>query len=523
MIIELPDKKMTLEFPDDMPHDQITKIIQEQVYKAAPISPGTSPVFSTEDPTAASLGMFQIPEAVTPSMETLKNQLPLAGAMITAPFKATPILAPIAGMGASAGALLAGQGTEPMGPTNAGDITADSLNQFNAPLKPFAVGIGAQALAGPISKLFEKTITAPFAKYTEKSLAENALAKQGQELVEQGIQISPDLISPSRTSRALNWTLDNLWPANSIMASKRREVYNAAVAIKDEFAKKYGTGTTTKEATDAAWNNLFTNAGGENIVIPMAGTVNAIKESINKPFALLNDKWQKYFKTFIEEDALTLQGVRDLLTVAKPGKAIGAEKTAINQIVKEVENDFLTYDTIHGTNLAAGLSEARQASQKLARLQPIERILTQSITKPEGLEAGLFSPAQFIQKWEQIKSKVAGRMGSIDVKMVDSFALKLKAMIPDIKRIGEFEAKQNTPLLSGKGLQGAPGTMAGSVGLAVSSGGMYLLPMGAEVPLAYSIMNPTGLMRKWLTSGFKTPTLGTKIGLYKAGEELTND
>ena len=574
MIIQLPNGE-TAEFPDGMDIKEIESVLQKQF--SAPSAQTPVPQAAPTDPMAESLGMFQ-PGNLAPSMETIKEQAPVAGAMVTAPFRTSPILAPIAGMGASAAALMAGQGTEPMMQGQTPDVMAGSLGQFNAPLGSFAVGAGSQALVGPVNKILGKTITAPFAKLTEKTMAKNALAQTGQELVEQGIPISPDLISPSKTSRALNWTLENLWPANSIMASKRKEIYNAASQLKDQFAKKYGVGTTSKEITDTMWDNIFSSVGGPETTVPMHGTIESIKSYMTQPFAQFDPKWQKYFKTFAEQsqskpvtlvdkashplyttkrsmDTVSdepidlfsdlvsrmkeiktigkteqslegsyrnLQSIRDFLSIAKPSTSKGPEKTAINDILKNLENDFLTHDTIHGTSLAEQFSLARQESRNLARLQPIERILNQSITKPEGLDAGLFSPAQFVQKWEAIKGKVGARMDAADIKKVDDFALKMKAMIPDIKRLGEFEAKQKTPLLSGAGLKAAPGTAVGALGGAVGMP-LLLVPMGAEVPLAYSIMNPTGIMRKWLTTGFNLPNLPTRVGLMKAGEEYVND
>jgi len=41
--------------------------------------------------------------------------------------------------------------------------------------------------------------------------------------------------------------------------------------------------------------------------------------------------------------------------------------------------------------------------------------------------------------------------------------------------------------------------------------------------LAYSLMNPTGLFRKWLTTGLKVPPVLSKMGTMKLEEEYLND
>jgi len=44
---------------------------------------------------------------------------------------------------------------------------------------------------------------------------------------------------------------------------------------------------------------------------------------------------------------------------------------------------------------------------------------------------------------------------------------------------------------------------------------LIALPVGADRWLAGSLMSPNGLMRKFLTTGIKPPTLPLKVGLTK--------
>jgi hypothetical protein len=519
-----------------LPEMEQAKVLSGLVPKttAIPQTATTAPTY--EDPMAAQAqSVAQFDPSILPSSEQFKQfgqdvqglpgqfakgvveQLPIAGMVVGGALGAPA--GPIgavggAGMGGAIGAGARGSIQSAMGwrtpPTLLGAMAEMG--------KEGMLGAGAE-MAGPLLQPIANKIAGPFANYTKKVMAENALAKQGQQMVEQGIPISPDLISPSRTSKAVNWALDNLWPANSIMAGKRRMVYDAALQMKDSFAQDYGVGKTTKELTNKAWDDWAAMAGPDT-VIPMNKTIEAIQANIDKPFAT-GAFWDKYAKTFAEGD-ITVQGIRDLLAVTKPTKAMGADKTARRAILDGLKSDLADYDLQAGTELAKGLIDAQAASRALARLQPIERILKDSITKPEGLDAGLFSPAQFVQKWEAIRSKVGGRLSNSDIKMVDDFAQKMQTMVPDISRLKKYETGQQIPFLSGQGIIKAPGTAAGMGALTMSQP-YLILPIGAEASLAYSIMNPTGLARKFLTTGIKPPTMLPKMGAMKFGEVQAND
>jgi len=510
MIIQLPNGE-TAEFPDTMKLEKIEGVLQKQF-----------PAISSGDVTAQSLGQFQ-QENLLPSLGTLKEQAPIMGSMVTAPFKTSPIMAPIAGMGASGAALIAGHGGEPTGPTDIPDVMGASLNQFNAPLGPFALGFAGEG-GGQVALKGLQKAASPFAKYFDKTITENAAAKTAQDLVNQDIPISPDLIAPSRTSKRINWLLENLWPANSIMANKRKQIYDAATTMKNEFATEYGVGKTTAELRDQAFNS-FTETAGDTM-FPMTRTIEAINDHIDKPFAIIGkpaEFWQGPAKTFVEMgENINAQAIRDLVNAATKGSK-SMDKTARNKVMSAVNADLANYDKEAGTNFLSIYKKAGETNKLWKRIYPIENLLQRSIVdSSDELGVSLFSPARFIRLWDSQRARMISRsaLQDSDIAMVDAFADKLKVMLPDLQRAKNFKGMQELPYLSGQGLSHALGTPAGAIGATVATGGAYLLPMGAEAGLAYSIMNPSGLFRKWLTTGLKPPTLigkeVPKLGIMEA-------
>jgi hypothetical protein len=115
-----------------------------------------------------------------------------------------------------------------------------------------------------------------------------------------------------------------------------------------------------------------------------------------------------------------------------------------------------------------------------------------------------------------------GQLSNSDKKMVDSFADKLRAMLPDIEKLGKYQAA-GSQLSPGRLLSSSPtGSAYGVIG-AVAGQPLLALPVGAEAGLAYSIMNPSGVFRKWLTTGLKLPKIPAKMGIMKTEEEYLND
>lgn len=512
--------------------EQIKVITSLGKKMTAPLPTAAPPQAAPVDPMAESLGMFQ-PEAMIPSLETIKNEAPVIGSMATMPFKTSPIMAPISGMSASAAALMAGQGTEPMMQGATPDIMASSVGQFNAPLDAFGLGLGAEA-GGQAVMAGAQKIAAPFAKKFAERLASNQGAKVAQEMVESNIPISPSEIQLTKTAKAFQWIADNFMPGNLIANKRREEVSSAILKMRQEFitdTMDLPKFTESIPQAQTKTRELFTQfaeqAGGKETLIPMPETIKFIEANMGKDITMSDQWWMKKFIPWMkkEGDARSIEQINSLHATYNRSwnKLTPAQKELRNGLRESLYKDLAENDLQAGLQLETALKTAQEAA-KVPRDITKARWIEQSLLNPATDiidQAYVFSPAKFKVQVDKNLTKIEQMFGQEGLDIINKFADKLMLAAPDMAKLGKIsDATKSMRQLTGLGMLSIPGAIAaGQPGLALG----LSVPYGFQTFVAKSLMNPSGWLRKWLTTGFKPPTLLTKeapkLGILEVGND----
>jgi hypothetical protein len=480
------------------------------------------------DATGESLAMFQ-PGNLLPSMETIKSQAPIAGAMITTPFKSNPALIPIAGMGASAAALMTGQGGQPTGPSDIGDITGGSLNQFNAPLDAFAMGAGGEAGGQAIAGLAQK-IFSPFSKSFAEKLATNPETRMAQGLVDQGVPLSPGGYAGATKSQ---WIADNFMPGSLIVNKRRQEVSDAILKMRQDFiTTEMGLPEFTKSIPQAQaktrelFGQFATQAGGKESTVPMPYTVKFIEDNMSNPITTTDTWWKKKFIPWMKGDeAKTIDEINTLHATYNRGwnKLTPTGKDLRNGLRESIYKDLSENDLQTGLQLEEALKTAQTAAKEprdIAKSRWLENALLDPATKIEN-QGYVFYPLQFQNQVNKNITKIEQMFGQEGLDTIRAFADKVSLAAPDMGKLGKVsDATAKFRQISGVGLLGPAGlAAAGQPGLSAA----LAVPYGFQTIVAKSLMNPKGWMRKWLTTGLEPSNLITKE-IPKLGiMEATND
>lgn len=520
----------------DLPQEEQMKGMAEimgRVSQPQPAAPVQTPPQAPTDYTSESLGQFQpgnIPEiakqAATSELgQGFINQLPVAGMMVggtAGGLLGGPIGAPVgAALGAGIGQAGRGLVQESLGirppqlpMQNWADIGRESM-----------FGAGAE-MAGPLLAKGVQKVISPFAASTAERMATDESVKAAQQLVQAGAPISPDIINPSRTAKFFNWLTEKVWPASSMVAKKRASLQDTANALQEEFVNSRGLYNTSKGGVNQAWENWVNMAGGAEAPYELPKTLEIITQASKKPFAMelkageevpVGAFWKKYASTFkqsLEENGqVTVQEIRDLLNVLNPTGAKGAERTWRMKIGDAIMEDL-------GKSGNQEMVEALSSAKDLARLQriagPLQNIFNRSMIEPtKAGEEMVFNPDNFVKLWNQRRGWFVDNKNysAEDVRVIDAFASKMKALVPDLARAAKF--KSDTPLMGvfNPNLQNPLGMAA----LAYKYPAVAI-PAGLDAGLAISLMNPNGVLRKFLTTGFNPPNLTAKMGLMKTME-----
>lgn len=542
MIIQLPNGE-TAEFPDTMQPQEIEAVLQKQF--GAPQQQPQQP--ELRDVMAESLSQFQ-PSSIM-SAQTAKEQLPVIGSMATVPLKMAGAAAiPVAGMGAAAGGLMAGHGGEPMGGEG-------SLMPFNASLGDFAAGAGGEG-AGQVVMGVAKKALAPFAA----KLAENPTAKLGQEMVDAGIPLSPDVYAPTKTAKVSQWITDTFLPGSAIANQRRKELVNAMSQMREDFISGLGmpnpaTPLAESKKLEKAAYQVF-NQEGKGLQIPFENTAKFIADNAEQPAAQTSKFWkttvndfynkvqpkkgqmlfspeevpanQRAVYDYLAEGAdtgipgnATINDVNEILANLWPRKGADTYEKMTqatvdlrNGLKDAINADLAAYDSLKGTQVLELLDKARQTVKDTAELRKskiIEKFLSNATTFNPETQQMVFNPGKFY-------SDITKNADFLQRKLPDqfnnilAFAEKSKLAATDYARMGPKNSIQQAVDI---------GTLGGGLAAGIMNP-ILTVPLGFQAIAAYSLMNPSGVIRKWLTTGIKPPKLlkeGVKLGIMEA----TND
>lgn len=542
---DMPDQALADSLYQKHYSDMDRKAFDSKFLGISPPAQPQAPAPSPTDPMAASMGMFQPENMQAPPVDQLAGipkqfaqgmveQLPIAGMI------GGGAIGSIAGPpGIVAGASLGGgigAGARGAIQTGMGWRKPPTLGEAAGEMGKEAMYAGLTQMSGPLLATGLQKITSPFAGRVAARAAKDPAISAALGLVEQGAPISPEVIAGTKTARFFDWAAEKLWPASAIMANKRQGLQKVADSLKDEFVNTRGIYNTSKAGTNEAWENWVKMAGGAEAPYELPKTLQVITEASKKPFAMelksttdavgnvvtqeapIGAFWKKYASTFkqsLEENGqVTVQEIRDLLNVLNPTGAKGAERTARMKIADAIMEDL-------GKSGNEEMVKALANAKDLARLQriaaPLQAIFNKATipAKAAGDEV-TFSPSNFVNLWQQRRGNFLTNKNysAEDIRVIDKFADKMKALVPDLALGSKYQFAGLT--------QTSPANPLGAGALAYKFPGIVIPSSVADSFLAFSLMNPNGIMRKFLTTGFKPPTLSSKVGIM-SGMEGLND
>ena len=503
------------------------------------------------DITSASLGQFN-PNMQMPTQDQISQDLQKVPGEVSQFGRGLVENLPTAGM--IAGGAIAGGAGGPLGPFTApvgaglgGAIGAGARGALKGylglgetpPVLPALGEMGKEGamattaeVGGPYMAKGIQKITSPFATMFENRIATDAVAREAQSLVEnQGARISPDVINPSKTANFFTWLTDKIFPANTVMARQRGNLPEIATALKDEFVASRGLYDVSKGKTGSVWDEWVNLAGGPEAPYAMPKTEQVLNQVMGQPatsfetgetirkggkaYTQMGTFWKKQVATFQDElDAngqVNVQAIRDLFNSINPAAAKGAERTARMKIADAVMEDL---SNTGNTEMVDTLQAARNLSRMNRVASPLRDIFNKSMTPNPRTGDLEFNPDTFSNLWQQRRTYFLDNKNysAEDIRTIDQFNNKMSALVPDLSRL-----KSYNPTLNQLNFQN-PAPVLG----AVYAKPILAVPLGADVGLAYSLMNPNGIMRRFLTTGFNPPVLSSKMGIMK-GMEAAND
>jgi len=417
-----------------------------------------------------------------------------------------------------------------------------------------AVGTGTKAFMQGESGMKMLTMAgAPLAGQFAKSGTKGDTARLGQQMVEEGgMPLSPDLYAPSKPAKFMQWATDNIIPGGSIIANYRRKAVNDTISqMRQDFVEAAGLPnpfTPLKEAK-AVKNKAYENfiAEGSGAPIQFSNTAKFIEENLNSPALNTSGTLKQKVLDFNQKirqgekpemlfsreevpanqleiyDALanpqgtataTVTELNDLLPYiwsrTKSTAKMGKEKNQYQKLTEEsiqlrnglkeaIDADLGIHEVDTGAKVLEALNVARDAQKNMASLgkaKYLEKFLQDSTTWNPATQHWDFQAGKFysevMKKQETLRNMFPDEFGTIM-----RFAEKSKLASGDIARMSSKPSWKQAIEIG----------LGGGAGAAIYSNPMLAVPLGFPAFAAYSLMNPSGTLRKYLTTGIKPPTL----------------
>lgn len=525
----MPDGKK-VKFPDDMTQEQIQDIIETELYPKAP---------ETKD---MRTGGIQISD-ILPSGRQWLEQAPVAGAMVGGR---------VGSVGGPKGAMI-GSGVGGATGQALENILANVLygekQTFGEGMKSvLSSGLTAGIGEGAGQKVVDvgRKVMAPFASKMTPQAVEVA-----EQTAKRGIPMSPSSINPTKTARAFESVGNVLFPGKSWTVHKQRQLGDVLAQSADDImraapvkgADKYDVGASLgeavtqkgmalRESTKAAYKEWNKNMGDKPV--NMAKTSKVLEDFLSsrnikdksirdfvEEYAAEGSQWspklvdqyqnkistktfdkmrglyddlQKALKSDLGDDMFgLLQSARDASKLERVFRS--------NRSVKGILQNYHTSPEKAVTNLfrSGNLKDVNMLKKELdketwdvARSRFLENLMDASMDYSG--QTKVFKPGKFIQLFDTYKRQIENVFPE-SFKEISDFANLNKFAIGDVGKRGMSEMAQGWQLGTVGGFLGAVGT--GNFG--------YTVPYGFSWMMAKSLMNPSGLLKQWLTTGISAP------------------
>lgn len=417
-----------------------------------------------------------------------------------------------AGIGESASQLIQGY-------ADYGKIADETLSGAKGQL----YGQGATALAGKVLK----PVLSPFADKMAQA-AEGSKQWLGQKMVDAGTPLSPSSYNPSGASRLFQWITDNIIPGRLIANKYREDVAEGIFKMRSDMVEKelgmispFESQSKLSGAKKQAWSDFLQSAGGTKATIPIPAAreimdvhlgsadtaTDPLWSSVGKGSGLINKLFQK-------GGQLTIGEYNDLRAKlwSNYSKLTPAQKAIRGKLKEALEKDLELYEEKVGGDVLKASQKAYEASGDLREFGTsrwIERLLDSATDLNKEGQAYEFFPAKFDKIFRKNQDRLKAVLTPDQFKNLDNFRQKMNLAVPDL-------AKQNI-------LRGEYPTLGGTAAGAAAA--TYFqpwlaVPLGFQTIVARSVMNPSGWVRKWLTTGLTPPSMPMTREVLKVGSMM---
>ncbi|ABK19667.1 hypothetical protein [Syntrophobacter fumaroxidans] len=370
MIVEIPDKNMELEFPDDMPEEQITQVIRTQVYGES-AQPAMAP--QPEQPKSFLERGFGVGDEQNAAWNAVSSPFP--GADINAVLPDDPRM-----KGAVVGGILG----SPLGPlgniagSGAGAMVGDLLSQMNNTARGNAPPDMEPLPLMGIPDRLDPTIAARTAGALGEGAAAGALGEGVAGLAKFTAPVVGNVLEetarmyglPQMVVKSRPWlqSIVEATPGGKWMVDRYKRQFNDwALAEREAFVKEIAPVLETNLAVGEKWGEELSKlaqkpkqayrafeegAPGVQIGLPESRNLAAQLYETGSPAD------RQWFDVLLNRGSLTTEEISKMLGGKKAGALSPEVKIAMRD---SINSDLLAFDNARGSALAALRQEADDA------------------------------------------------------------------------------------------------------------------------------------------------------------------
>jgi len=384
-------------------------------------------------------------------------------------------------------------------------------------------------MAGPAAAAAGGKVLKPFGSKLDELTKTLERSATGKAMAEAGYPVSPDVYAPTKTAKALTWVAENFYPGKyfvnkyrdqfqQMMLEARHNLIVRDLGMMKPGMDPYKVGLKKAKA-------LYSKTGQQlaepEALIPI-DNIRALAKQY--PDSEVAAKIKRHFGDVEKVDVAHMTNF--LSRIYKKGARKGYEQLddrEMRRALKEATlQDLEAFDKTYGT---MALEAQKRADAFFGKLGKLGRDVGRSSYLEKGLNRAtrvdidtgqhIYNPVIFDQ-WFRQNQKQLKRMFPDEYSQIERFNRMGLAAVKDLlaaQRGRTPENMQEVLVIVGQGA-------------ALTAKPELAVPIGFQAWMSKSLMDPKGVVRKWLTTGLELPTpIGTagreavKIGTLKGLEE----